>query len=385
MRKILFVTGIRSDYFIQRPIIEEVYKSKKLKEVLIITGVHLKKKFGYTFNEIKKDKYNVKKVINNIRIGDNHYSRAKSASLLFDGLVDFLKKNKVDLIVSPYDREESIAAALAGAYLNIPVAHLGAGDRTRVNIDGVIRHSVSKLSNLFFCFTKKNAERILKLGEEKWRVYNTGHVAVDRYKKTRRIPFWQIKKDLKLTFSDKRFIVLIQHPVSNWVNSSRKHFKETLKAVDKIEIPTIIIKSNSDPGSNAMYEVYKKFNFKKNKNIFYFENLEEQLFVNLMKNASLLIGNSSMGVLESPTLKMPVVNIGLRQKDRENAGNILFVDHDYKKIMSAINKSLFNFNYMRKIKSISNPYGKGNTAKKIAKILEKVDIDSRLLNKKIIY
>ncbi len=385
MKKILFVTGIRSDYFIQRPIIEEVRKSKKLKEVLVVTGAHLKKNFGYTFKEIKKDKYNIKKKIQNVRLGDSHYSRAKSASLLFDGLVDFLKNNKVDIIISPYDREEAIATALAGAYLNIPVAHIGAGDRTRVNIDGVIRHSVSKLSNLFFCFTKKNAERILKLGEEKWRVYNTGHVAIDRYIQTEYISLEKIKKKLNLSFTEKKFIVLIQHPVSNWINQSSKHFKQTLKAVDFIKVPTIIIKSNSDPGSNAMHKEYKNYVFKKNKKVFYFENLEEKIFVNLMKNASLLIGNSSMGVLESPTLKIPVVNIGLRQKDRQNAGNIIFVQHNYKKIMSAMRKSLFNLKYRKKIQHLKNPYGSGQTAKKIVKILEKVDNNSRLLNKKITY
>lgn len=385
MKKILFVTGIRSDYFIQRPIIKEIKKSKKLKEYLIVTGAHLEKKFGYTIREIKKDKFNIKKIIRNIMLGDNYYSRAKSASLLLDGLIDFLKKNKVDIIIAPYDREESIAAALAGTYMNIPVAHLGSGDRTRVNVDGVIRHSVSKLSSLFFCFTKKNAERIIKLGEEKWRVHNTGHVAIDRYNQVPVIKFNDLKKKLNVNFKEKKFIVLIQHPVSNWVNKTKKHFLETLKSIDKIDVPTFIIKSNSDPGSLAMENLYKKFKFKENKKVFYFKNLEENIFINLMKNASLLAGNSSMGVLESPNLKIPVVNIGLRQKDRQNAGNVIFVKHDCKKILLAMKKSLFNSEYIQKIKKLKNPYGNGNTAKKIRMILEKIEINSRLINKKITY
>ena len=383
-KKILFITGSRSDFYIQKPIIDAVKSAPFLKDVLIITGSHLSKRFGNTKSEFSNEKYNVVAKIKNLVISDHYSARLKSASNQLQKLIKVIEDVKPHFIIAPFDREKSITSALAGAYLHIPVAHLGAGDRTRFNIDGVIRHSVTKLSNIFFCSTKESAKRVIKLGEEKWRVFNVGHTATDRYKSIKNISYSYLSKYLRLNFKKEPLIVFIQHPVSNWLSKTKKHFRISLSAIDSLNFPTVIIGSNSDPGNVVMRSEYKKFKFK-NKKIIYYENIPEKIFINIMKKSSLIIGNSSLGVSEAPLLKIPVVNVGLRQKDRENAGNIIFVAHNKSAIIKAARKSLFNKNYIKKIKKIKNPYRNSDSAKKIVKILTKIKINERLINKKITY
>ncbi len=383
-KKVLLITGSRADYFIQKPLLNEMKKSKTLEPHLIVTGSHLSKKFGYSIREIIKDKFKIIAKIKNIVVSDKQSSRIESLSLQLLKLVKIVKKNNPDLIIAPYDREEAVNASLIGSYMNIPVAHLGAGDKTSFNVDGIIRHSVTKLASISLCFTKKNYERVIKLGEEKWRVFNVGHTAVDRYSSNKEIKKNKLLKllGLKIKKSDP-ILLFIQHPVSNWVEKSKKHINVSLDAINELNLPTIILKSNSDPGSVIFKKEIKKYKFT-NKKIKYFEYLEEDIFINLVKNTSVLIGNSSMGVLEAPLLNLPVVNVGLRQKGRQNAGNIKFVAHNKKLIIDAVKKSIFDKKYIKKINNSKNPYN-NSSSKKIVRILSRMILKPNLINKKITY
>jgi len=383
-RKILFITGSRADFYIQKPIIDAAKKSAFLSPALVISGSHLSKSFGYTAKEILNEKYNIIGKIKNLIVSDKIESRVIGASKQLSKLIKIIKKYQPDFMIAPFDREESITVAVIGAYMNIPVAHLGAGDRTRVNVDGIIRHSVTKLSSLFFCFTKENAKRVIKLGEEKWRVFNVGHSAIERYDNTKSLSETYLSNYFNLNLKNEPLLIFIQHPVSNWVKKTRTHFKVSLSAIDFLNLPTIIIGSNSDPGSVIMKSEFKKYKFI-NRKVRYFENLPEMIFINIIKKSSVLVGNSSMGVLESPILKLPVVNIGLRQKDRQNAGNIIFVKHNKKKIINAVKKSLYNKKYLKKISKIKNPYGTTGSSKRIIKILSKIPINNKLISKTITY
>ena len=383
-RKILFITGSRSDFYIQKPILDAVKKSNFLSLLLIVAGSHLSKKFGFTINEILKEKYNIVAKIKNLVVSDNPVARLKSASKQLSKLVEVISHTKPDMMIAPFDREESITIAVAGAYTNTPVVHLGAGDRTRFNIDGIIRHGVTKLSSISFCFTKESAKRVARLGEEKWRIHTVGHTAAHRYKNTKPLSKSYLSKYLNLNIKNEPLIIFIQHPVSNWLKTIKKNFKTTLHAIDELNLPTIIIGPNSDPGNLAMKLQYVKFKFS-NKKVKYFNNLPEKIFINVIKKSSVLLGNSSMGILEAPLVKLPVVNVGLRQKDRQNAGNILFVTCKKNKIIKAVKQSLYNKKYQKKIKSLKNPYGAYDAPKKIVKILSKISINDKLISKKITY
>ena len=383
-RKVIFTTGIRSDFYIQNPIIKAVSDHPSLESQIIITGAHLFKEYGYTAEEVRKEGHNIVAEINSLEVSDDPASRIKGAANQLHELIRVIEKEKPDFIISPYDREESITTALAGVYMNIPVAHLGAGDRTRVNVDGIIRHSVTKLAHIMFCSTEENAHRIIKMGEENFRVHIVGHTALERYKTIASLTKKEIETFLGLSILGKPLIVVIQHPVSNWIEKTREHMLITLSAIDKLEYPTVIIRPNSDPGEGAIKSVLENYRFKHNSQVKVFNSIPELYFVNILRKASVLVGNSSMGVAEAPMLKLPVVNVGLRQKDRQNAGNIIFVPHIKNKIVNAVYKCLNDENFKVKLKTLKNPY-KSGAGQKIAKILAEIDIDKKLLNKRITY
>jgi len=378
-RKIIFTTGIRSDYFIQNPIIKSVAQHSSLEAELIVTGAHLSKNLGYTASEIYQDGHNVVAEISSLFSHGNQSDRAKGAAIQLQKIIEVFVKRKPDFIISPYDREESIVTALAGVYLDIPVAHLGAGDRTRVNVDGIIRHSVSKLAHLQFCSTNENALRLLKMGEEEFRVKVVGHSAVERYESIPLISEQRLSKYLGIQINEKPLIVVIQHPVSNFLEFTRRHISTTLDAIAEINLPTVIIRPNSDPGAEVINNEIDSYKFNNNM-VKVFNNMPDKYFVNMLKRASILVGNSSMGVAEAPYLKLPVVNIGQRQKDRQNAGNIIFVNHNKDEIITAVKKSLYDREYRSIIGSLQNPYI-GGAGDKIAKILSEIEINRKLLNK----
>ena len=161
------------------------------------------------------------------------------------------------------------------------------------------------------------------MGENKKFIFKVGHTAADRFRHVKNIKSLKLQKYLKLKFINRPLIVFIQHPVSNFLKETKKHIRESFKALDELNLPTIVIRSNSDPGTIIIKNEFKNFKFKKNNYIRFFENLPEEIFVNVIKKSALLIGNSSMGVLEAPILGKRVVNIGLRQVGRQNANNII--------------------------------------------------------------
>ena len=208
-----------------------------------------------------------------------------------------------------------------------------------------------------------------------------GHTAADRFRHVKNIKSLKLQKYLKLKFINRPLIVFIQHPVSNFLKETKKHIRESFKALDELNLPTIVIRSNSDPGTIIIKNEFKNFKFKKNNYIRFFENLPEEIFVNVIKKSALLIGNSSMGVLEAPILGKRVVNIGLRQVGRQNANNIIFEKNKKKDIINATNKVL----KLKNVKKFNKIYSSPGASKKIIKNLEKIKINEKLLNKKIRY
>lgn len=371
----------------QRSIMRAVDEHPLLEGQIILSGALLSEKYGSVLNEIKKEKIKVAGEIYNLKESDVLSARIAGLSCQLSGLVELIDKIKPDILVAPYDREESMTMALAGAYMHIPVAHIGAGDKTRVNVDGVVRHAVTKLSNIFFTATEDSARRVEALGEEKWRIFNVGHAGLDRFQGIKEMSWEEIGAalDLKLKDYDEPLLLFIKHPVSNEIEQAEFQMQLSLEAIDEIDLPTVIIKPNSDPGRYGMVSVLDNYEFRRNHKVRIFENIEEKYFVNLLRKVSVLVGNSSMGVMEAPHFKIPVVNIGQRQRDRKNAGNIIFVGHDKEEVKQAVRKSIYDKDYQRKIKRLKNPYGIGDTGKKVAEILAKIKLDKRLIAKNITF
>lgn len=384
MKKVLAVTGIRSEYFILQPIFEELIKRKDIELKVVVTGTHLSPVHGNTYKFIEKDGYDTIK-LESLISSDSLSGRCKSIGIQIMGLTDIITREKPDWLMVLGDREESITTATVGTYLNIPVAHICGGDRVVGNIDDSVRHAVTKLAHLHFPTTIQNGERILKMGEEPWRVHVVGNPALDSIRKQPDLSYEYINDKLNTNLSEENpFILLIKHPLSSEIEEAEYQMRVTMQAVAELGFSTIITYPNSDAGGYEMIKVIKEFERKYNF-IKAFETLPRDIFVNLQRRAALLLGNSSSGLLEAPFLKLPVVNVGNRQKQRQHAENIIFVPHEKEKIKEAVKTAIFNMNFKQICDNCTNPYGDGYSGERIAKIIDETEINDKLINKQIVY
>lgn len=384
MKKVLAVTGIRSEYFILQPIFDEIVKRSDLELKVVVTGTHLSPTYGETYRIIENDGYDIIK-LETLLSTDTFSGRSKSLGIQIMGLTDIVLKENPNWLLVLGDREESISTATVGTYMNIPLAHVCGGDKVVGNIDDSVRHAVSKLAHLHFPTTKENGERILKMGEEPWRVHVVGNPALDSIRKQPDLSYDFINEKLGTNISQcKPFILLIKHPLSSEAKEAGKQMKITLEAVAELGLDTILTYPNSDFGSydiiKVIEEYTEKFNFIKA-----FKTLPRDIFVNLQRKAALLLGNSSCGILEAPFLKLPVVNVGNRQKQRQHSENIIFVSHDKELIKKAIKKAINDENFKEICKNCTNPYGDGYSGERIARIIAETQVDDQLINKQIVY
>mgnify|MGYP001586546458 CR=1 FL=1 len=376
-RKILYISGTRADYGLMRQTLFSIKKNPRLELEIAVAGMHLMPEFGKTINEIKKDKFKIHKV-NAIYEKDSKESMASFIGELIQLLVERIIKIKPDVILLLGDRAEMLAGAVAGAYLTIPIGHIHGGDVSST-IDDVARNAITKISNVHFPATKKSAERIIKMGEEKWRVHIVGTPGLDDLLKPKLIPAEEIAKIYKLDLS-KPILLVVQHSVTAEINQAAIHMEETMLAIKKLGYQTIIIYPNSDAGGREMIKIIEKY--RKYPFIRIYKNIPRVDYSSLLRVASVMIGNSSSGIIEAPSFYLPVVNIGTRQLGRERAGNI--IDADYKKeaIKKAIERALYDKKFKSRVKSCKNPYrGEKTAGLKIAKILGDIKIDKKLLQK----
>jgi len=403
-RIIALVSDSRCSHGIYSPIMDAIKKSDKLDYFYIAGGMHLSDEYGRTIDIIKEEGYHVDAVMD---ISDKEYKeclndknnecksknisplgiQAESIGKMIINLTEIFLKNKIDIILAQGDRGVTIASAIAGAHLNIPVAHLHGGEVSGT-IDESTRHAVTKYSHIHFPATKKSAERIEKLGEHRSRIFLVGASGVEYIKNRKLVEKEALFKEYGLDIN-KNTAVLLQHPVSWEVEDSRKQIKETLSALEESEVEQIIIiYPNSDAGSTAIIEELKEFKSKTGKNAVIKKSIPFIEYLSLLKHSSMLIGNSSGSIIEAPSLGLPVINIGTRQTGREKAINIIDADYKKEEINKAINKTLNDASFLSAVKKCESPYdpfGDGRISERIVRVLENIKINKDLLNKVITY
>lgn len=381
-RKICVVTGTRAEYGILKPIIEEIKWSKKLDLQIIATAMHLWPTFGLTYKEIEKDDLKINAKVKMDLSKDSKGAMAKSIGKCIVGMVEVLEKLKPDIVVVNGDRAEALATVIAAVYMNIVVAHVHGGDSSRAGLDEYARHAITKLSHLHFPATKKSAQRIIKMGENPEFVYNVGAPCLDTILHGKLIKPKAIVLKYNLNFK-KPIILLVQHPVTTEVEQAKNQIIQTLEAIKELEFQTILIYPNADAGGRRIIKIIKKY--EKFPFIQTYKSLPHIDYLSLLKVANVMVGNSSSGIIETPSFHLPVVNIGTRQEGRERARNVLDVDHKKNEITKAIKKSIFDRKFLQSVKKCRSPYGKGMAGTKIARILSTVKLDKKLIQKKLTY
>jgi len=378
-RKILAVTGIRSEYDILYPIIDCLRKNDKFDLKLAVSGAHLTQWHGHTVDRIRKDGFNIIDTIHTLLMDNTGLQRAKGTGLLITGLSETVKRFNPDILLVVGDREESIAVAVVGTYMNTLIAHMGGGDAVYGNSDDPIRFAVSKLAHVHLVSSNVSALNLQKTGEEDFRIFNVGNPAFDNIRLTPQLSLKRISKFLGVDIEAKPYIVLIHHPLSSVYQDAGRQMEILLKGVSHFcrenGYQCIGIHPNTDPGALDILRVINTYD--NDPQIRFFKTLPRDIFVNMMRHTKALIGNSSMGLLEAPYYQLPVVNVGDRQKGRLNAGNVVFVDYDPVLIIKALKRACADAEYRRKIKLLENPFGDGHSAQRIQKILASIDLEDK--------
>ena len=294
---------------------------------------------------------------------------------VFLQLSEYVEKIKPDIILSGFDIGANFVLTVVGAHLNIPVAHIQGGEVTG-SIDESLRHAMSKFSNYHYVANNDAKKRLVKMGEISKDVHVVGCPSIDALLLEKELNLKKLLKKFRLN-EKKKFLLLIQHPITTEVSRSENQIVKTLKAIRKSSIQTLIILPNNDSGYLNIVKKIKKSEFRWTKTL----TLSE--YKTLLKNCSVLVGNSSSGIHEASTFKIPVVNIGSRQNKRLKPKNVVNVAHDEKQIFKAI-KLVLKKSFKAKISKIKNPYGNGRSAKKIVNLLKNIDL-SRNTQKTINY
>lgn len=381
MRNIAVVTGTRADYGIFRPVLDAIRKSSKLKLSLIVTGMHLSEKFGYTVDLIERDGFTVDAKIPLAMSDDTGVSMAQDVGNCILGLTNVLEEIDPDILLILGDRWEMLASAITGIYMNIPVAHLHGGEVSG-SVDGSVRHAITKLSHIHFPATEESGARIRKLGEDESRIFVVGAPAIDTILSNTIIPKKKIVEIFRLKMN-KPIILAVQHPVTTELDDVGRQIQETMEALVEMGEQTVLIYPNADAGGRKIIEIIEQY--RKHTFIQIHKNIENIEYLSLMKSADLMVGNSSSGIIEAPSFGLPVVNIGTRQDGRQRAENVIDVGHNKDEIFQAIKKGLYDKKFILKANKCINPYGKGNAGTLIAKTLENIQITPELLKKKIVY
>ncbi len=376
-RKVCVVVTARPSYSRVKTALKAIKEHPKLELQLVLAGSALLERYGSVVNYIEKDGFEITEKVFMVLEGDTPTSMAKTTGLGVIELANVFFKLKPHMVVSIADRFETIATSIAAAYQNIPLVHIQGGEVTG-NIDEKVRHANTKLADIHLVASERASKRLIKLGEDRDYVFNTGCPSIDiasEVLKNPKLDFNPFEKygGVGVEFNyNSGYIVVMQHPVTTEFLKSKDQMNNLLNAVFKTGIPTFWFWPNVDAGSDGASSAIRKFREKNIiKNIHFFKNMESKDFLKLLFNANVLVGNSSVGIRECSYLGVPVVNIGTRQNRRERGNNVLDVDYTESSIFKGIEKQL-------SISERSQDYifGTGDAGYKIAKVLATVKLRS---------
>lgn len=380
-RRIAVIASSRATYGYKRKVINLINKSARLELQLIVTGMHLLKEYGYSVKDIEADGFPIAAKVEMMVGGDTPSAWAKSVGVEIQNLAQVFSMLRPDIVLVTGDRAEMFAAAITASYMNIPVAHIQAGDVSG-HIDGSARHAITKLSHIHFPSCKDSAKRVEKMGEEKWRIFNVGAPQLDAIIHDPKLSKKELNVKLGVDLNQPTILVL-QHPILVENDKSYDQMKQTMEVIAELKIQTLVVYPNVDSGGAEIIRAIKEY--ENLPFIYTFRNVERQIFISLLKAVSVIVGNSSCGILEAPSFKLPAVNIGNRQRGRMQANNVINVPHKRGEIANAINKALFDNDFKRDLRNCINPYGDGKSSGRIVKVLKNIELNEQLLDKKIVY
>lgn len=360
-KKILFLTGTRADFGKIKSLIQALEEQQDFEAFVFVTGMHLQEIYGYTLIEIERCNFK------NVFTFENHTHETTMDLTLaktIEGLSNYCKTIKPDMIVVHGDRVETLAGAIVGSLNNILVAHIEGGEVSGT-VDELIRHSVSKLSHVHFVSNKQAAKRLQQMGEVKESIFTIGSPDID-IMFSNNLPLLETAKQYyQISFND--YALVMFHPVTTEFNSMKEYAVTFVDCLLKDNRNYIVIFPNNDLGSQFIIEEFKRL--EANARFRIFPSLRFEYFLTLLKNSQFIIGNSSAGIREAPYYGIPIINIGTRQQNRAVHADIINVDYSKKDILEALSKI-----DSHKVQVSDNDFGEGNSNELFLQSLKKNDI-----------
>lgn len=374
MRQIGVVTTSRAEYGIIRSVLRQIVADDDLRLLLYVGGTHLSPDYGCTVDEIE---YPITDRIECLMSSDSPQGIGKSMALTMSGFAQAFERTRPDILLVTGDRYEMLAAAAVAVPFKIPIAHLDGGALTYGAFDEQWRHAMTKLSHLHFCYIDENAARVRQMGEESWRVTVTGNPALDGIVTN---GIWQqfCKDNIHVT---PETILVVFHSTTMEYERTEEYTDNLLAALKRFTHPVIMIMPNADTGGHVIIRKMRHFANENSKRVTCHANLWPDVFRALMKFCCCMVGNSSAGIMEAASFKLPVVNIGNRQAGRMRPRNVIQVGYSASEIERGINSAM-EIKFKTGLNDLTNPYGDGQSAERIVSILKNTVIDERLLIKR---
>ena len=380
MRKIALITGSRADFGIYRSLLRGIQEDPDLDLHLIVAGMHLSPEFGLTVNQIAEEGIEVKDRIEMLLSSDSPEGIAKSMGLGVIGFAQCFSRVQPDILVLLGDRFEMCAAALAALPFKTPLAHIHGGEVTEGAIDDAMRHSITKMSHLHFVTTEQYGHRVLQMGEEPWRITVSGAPGLDDIHSIKLYESKEFKECFGFDLDPAPLLVTF-HPTTLEYEKAEWQMGQLLTALNKVDIPVIFTMPNGDTNGRKMLYLIQKYTLT-HPSAFVVDTLGTRGYFTLMSRAAAMVGNSSSGLIEAPSFKLPVVNIGSRQKGRDRTRNVIDVDYDQGAILKGIEKAL-DPAFKTSMENLSNPYVRDRRAAEIiVERIKDVSLNNRLVIKR---
>ena len=378
-RRIAVVTTSRADYSHLYWPLHDLSRHPDIDLQVIAMGAHLSREFGRTIGEIESDGFSIAARIDCLMSSDTDVGMAKTIGMGTLGLADCLGRIRPDLLLLIADRYEMLAPASVALALRIPIAHIEGGEISEGAIDNTVRHALTKMSHVHFTSTFAARERVIALGEEEWRVHCAGAPSLDHLRRDTLLSRQQLEERLNVELKSSS-VVITYHPVTI--------LRDTTQEVDELfaalrEVPGQLLFSypNADAGSRRLIASTEQF-VADRPDTHLFVSLGALTYWSLLRQVDIMIGNSSSGIMETPSFALPTVNVGMRQQGRERARNILDAAPERADILAKI--AIARSKHFRaSLEGMENPYGDGHASEKIVEVLASVPLGEKLLIKKM--
>ena len=376
MRKICVVTATRAEYGLLKCLLEDIQNDSVLELQLISTGSHLSPEFGLTNQQILDDGFVVNKTVEILLSSDTPVGVSKSMGLAQISFSEAFDELKPDIVVVLGDRYELIPIVSAANIARIPVAHLSGGELTEGAIDELIRHAVTKLSQLHFTAMDEYSTRVIQMGEQPERVFTVGEVGLDNLLRMQLMSKDEFENSISCKLKERNLLFTYHPETTQDIAEVEGDFREILSALDTLEHTLVIFtKANADVGGRLINKMIDEYVTENTEKAIAFTSLGQLRYLSALQYMDAVVGNSSSGIVEAPSFKLATINIGNRQKGRVRANSTIDVSVNKAELTSAL-AEIYTPEFMTSLKQIVNPYGRGNSSEKVVQTLKTVELSS---------